>query len=411
MKLAALQHRYSSQLVVGAGFLTLALAYSGRATLGLSMPAIEAEMGWSRSFLSSAAGCTLVVMAVLAPVVGRIVDRRGPRVPLAAGLAAIAAGSFGVAASHDRVTFILAFSGLAAVGFGSTAVHVVSSAVAHSVRRALGFATGIATSGSTAGQFIIVPLVAGVLAVGGWRLSFAAIGVGCLLLVPAVWMVLPGSGRGDGGNGGLAAAIPPMFADLRDIVRKPPFHILLWSFFICGYTTTGVIETHLLPYASFCGFGPVPSATAYGILSAVNMAGMILSGWLADRVHRPLLLGSIYLVRGLSFFILIHVGADYTTLVAFAVLFGAVDYSTVPVTVSLVKTHVGSRVVGLAIGTIAAGHAVGAALGAFLGGYLFDVYAKYEWVWLSSLALAVFAGMLVFLLREQSAALPAEASA
>jgi MFS family permease len=184
-------------------------------------------------------------------------------------------------------------------------------------------------------------------------------------------------------------------------MRQPTFHLLFWSFFLCGYTTTGVIETHFLPYASFCGFGPVPSATAYGFLSIVNMMGMIFAGWLTDRMNRPLLLGCIYLIRGATFIVLMNVGADIETLFIFAALFGVVDYSTVPVTVSLAASHLGVRVMGLAMGLIAAGHNLGGAAGAFFGGYLFDLYARYDWVWISSILLAVLAGSMVFFIRER----------
>ncbi|MEM7284602.1 MAG: MFS transporter, partial [Pseudomonadota bacterium] len=189
--------------------------------------------------------------------------------------------------------------------------------------------------------------------------------------------------------------------DLAAILRLPAFQILFWSFLICGYTTSGVIETHFLPYAAFCGFGPVPSATAYGLLSAVNLAGMILAGWLTDRMNRPLLLGLIYLLRGGTFVILINVGASFETLIFFSVLFGLVDYSTIPVTASLIATHVGRGVMGLAFGLISAGHQVGAALGAYFGGILFDIYARYDWVWWSSVWLVVFAGFVVFLLKDK----------
>lgn len=179
------------------------------------------------------------------------------------------------------------------------------------------------------------------------------------------------------------------------------FGWLFWSFLLCGYTTAGVIETHFLPYASFCGFGPIPSAAAYGALSAVNMLGMIAAGWLTDRVNRAALLGSIYLARGSAFVILMNVGADFDMLMVFAVLFGAVDYATVPVTASLVASHLGLRVMGLSMGLISAGHAIGAASGAFMGGYLVDLTTRYDWIWLSSLALTVGAGLMAFMLRDR----------
>ena len=167
-----------------------------------------------------------------------------------------------------------------------------------------------------------------------------------------------------------------------------------------------MIETHLLPYAALCGFGPVPSAAAYGVLSLVNIAGMVLAGWLADRVNRPLLLAGIYIGRALAFLLLLHVGASYEALLLFAVAFGAVDYATVPVTASLAVSHLGLRVMGLAMGLISAGHAAGGAAGALLGGWLFDLTGNYDWLWRGSLLAAATAGGLVALIREERAVAP-----
>ena len=317
----------------------------------------------------------------------------------------IAFGAFAVALSGGKIVFILAYSGLTSLGFGMAAIHVVSTAVAQLFTRNKGLAMGIATSGATAGQFLIVPLIAGVLVLAGWRWSFAAIGIACMVLVPVLWRLLPSRRSLDPVSVRRDKAPRSVAADVRYVLRKPAFHILFWSFFLCGYTTTGVIETHFLPYADHHGFGPIPSATAYGVLSAVNMGGMILAGWLADRMNRPLLLGSIYLLRGLSFLLLINIGADYSTLILFAVFFGIVDYSTVPVTASLVESHIGLHVMGLTMGLISAGHSVGGALGALFGGYLFELYAQYDWVWWSSIGLAMLAGLMVFMLRDRPPAL------
>ena len=324
---------------------------------------------------------------------------------LVAGTALIAFGAFAVALSGSKIVFILAYSGLTSLGFGIAALHVVSTAVAQLFTRNKGLAMGIATSGATAGQFLIVPLIAGVLVFAGWRWSFAAIGIACMVLVPILWRLLPSRRSLDPVSVRRDKARRSMAADVRYVIRKPAFHILFWSFFLCGYTTTGVIETHFLPYADHHGFGPIPSATAYGVLSAVNMGGMIMAGWLADRMNRPLLLGSIYLLRGLSFLLLINIGADYSTLILFAVFFGIVDYSTVPVTASLVESHIGLHVMGLTMGLISAGHSVGGALGALFGGYLFERYAQYDWVWWSSIGLAMLAGLMVFMLRDRPPAL------
>lgn len=396
--------KYRTSLIIGLSFLALALTFSARATLGLVMPVLEVEMGWTRSFTSGAAAIALLVMALIAPFGGRLVDKQGARAILLIGLAALAAGCFLVAATANPLAFFLAFSGIAAVGFGLVATHVVSTAVEQELTHNKGLATGIATSGATGGQFVFVPLLALLISTYDWRMAFAALGFGTLVIMACVYRWFPRHSHSSPRDVGSATSQSSLWQDLSMILKLPTFQILFWSYFICGYTTSGVIETHFLPYASFCGFGPVPSATAYGLLSAINLIGMILAGWLTDRVNRPLLLGCIYLMRGLSFVILINVGASFETLIFFSILFGLVDYSTVPVTASLVATHIGKGVMGLAFGLISAGHQVGAALGAYFGGVLYDLYAQYYWVWWSSLWLAVFAGILVFLINDKPAA-------
>lgn len=88
-------------------------------------------------------------------------------------------------------------------------------------------------------------------------------------------------------------------------------------------------------------------------------------------------------------------------LVVFAALFGTVDYATVPVIASLIASHIGLRVMGLAMGLISAGHSLGAALGAWSGGYVFDLTMRYDWVWMISTGLAAGAGLMVFVLRDR----------
>jgi len=134
-------------------------------------------------------------------------------------------------------------------------------------------------------------------------------------------------------------------------------------------------------------------------------AGMITAGWLTDRVNRPVLLAVIYMLRALTFILLGSLpGTSIEMLFLFAVLFGAVDYATVPVTASLVASHVGIKMMGLAMGLISAGHALGAAMGAFLGGYIFTATENYELVWTGSVWLAVGAGLLVLFIKAQPTA-------
>lgn len=388
-------------LVITLGFLALAVVCTARAAVGLMMPVWETELAWSRSLTSGAIAVALIMMALLAPLGGRLVDRQGSRNVLAVGLLILAAGCLLLAVTDSRWVFLVGLSGLSGVGFGLVATHVVSTAVEQQLDRNQGLGMGIATSGSTAGQFLLLPLIAVTMTLLSWRWSYLALAIMSVVLAAAIFRFLPRGARVPASLVSSKSSGAGLRADLALVLRKPVFHILFWSYFVCGYTTSGVIEVHFIPYAGFCGFSPVASATAFGILSAASMVGMIGAGWLTDRMNRPLLLGSIYLLRALTFILLVYVGADYGALVGFSVLFGLVDYSTVPVTASLVASHIGLRVMGLAFGLISAGHQIGGALGAYMGGYLFDLYAQYAWVWWSSLALAVLAALMCYLVRER----------
>ena len=393
--------------VVALGFLTLALAFTVRGSLSLAMPAWQSEFGWSRSFISGIAASALVVIALIAPFAGTLVDRRGSRPLLVSGLAAIGIGVTLVAVARPGVTPWLlpfGFAAVGAIGFGMIAQHVVAAAIAQRFLHNRGLAVGIGTAGSTAGQLLLMPLLAYMMQRGDWRLAFLLLAACCFLLIPLAWRALAAPKAASMPRQAThrnAGAQTKVLTDIATLVRSPVFHALFWSFALCGFTTTGVIETHLMPYAALCGFSPVPSATAYGILSALNLVGMIFAGWLADRVHRPLLLATIYIARAGAFVVLMFVADNYALFIVFATMFGLFDYATAPVTASYLASRLGVRILGLSMGLLAAGHAMGAAVGAWAGGAIFDWSGDYQVLWIGSSLLAVAATLMVIPLGDQ----------
>jgi MFS family permease len=388
-------------IIVALCFLALAMAFSARSSISQIMEPLERDLGWNRSTTAGAASIALVVMAIASPIVGNLVDRFGPRLLLSAGLLAVGGGVLLAAGSHASWQFYLAYSVIAGIGFGTAATHVVSTIVSLTFTQRRGLAVGIATAGATAGQFIVLPILGRVLEYTDWRTSYLALGIAVLAVVPIVLVAIRPVRR-TAGSRREAVVIEPLTDRLAFLLRSPTFHLLFWSYFICGITTSGVIEIHLIPYAVFCGFSIPEGTDALAVLMAVNMGGMVLAGWLTDRMNRPLLLGGIYVLRALSFIVLMLVATpqDYALLVAFAAIFGVFDYSTVPVTASLAASHLGLKIMGLSMGLLSAGHALGAAVGSQMGGTLFDMFATYRWTWTVALVTALLAGVLCFVIRE-----------
>ena len=393
------QSRINPWIVVWLCFATLAIVMSARQSVSIMTDEWARTLHWSKTFIGSGQSVALIVIALFSPVAGNFADRLGARVLLTAGLLLVTLGLLLFAAFPAAGLYILGYGIIAGLGFSAASSHLVSTAIAKLFDANRGLATGIAGSGATAGQFVTVPLLTLALSSFSWRWSIIAAALACAVLAIVIWLALKPSAE-DRAREKEVIAREPLRDRLKFLLTSPTFHILYWSFFICGITTTGAIETHFLPYAAFCGFPPVPASGIYGLTMAINLGGMFLSGYLTDRVNRPLLLGTIYLVRALSFIVLMFVGTSYEMMMIFAIIYGIFDYSTVPPTASLVASHLGIKIMGLAMGLIFGGHALGGALGAFLGGYLFDLFARYTEMWWVAFGTAVLAGLMAYLLKE-----------
>ena len=120
----------------------------------------------------------------------------------------------------------------------------------------------------------------------------------------------------------------------------------------------------------------------------------------ADAAREAARRAAIYAGRALAYVALRFGASSRTELLLFAVLFGLVDYSVVPPTVSLVETHFGANVVGLGVGVLLLWHSLGASLGAWWGGASFDERGDYRAVLLTAVLLCCVAAVLVLTIPE-----------
>jgi predicted MFS family arabinose efflux permease len=278
---------------------------------------------------------------------------------------------------------------------------LVSTTVALYFTEDRGPATGIGFAGATGGQLAALPVLGLLVTSVGWRSTYVILGVVIAGLAAVAWHLVGDRARPSFAHETAPVAIPDgVGARLAMLGRSPTFLLLLGGFAICGFTTAGVIEVHLLPYAAVCGFAPLEGAAAYGVHGGFNLVGVIVFGFLADRMHRPRLLAAIYFARGLLFVLLIHVAGSLPLLFAFAAMFGFLNFATLPLIASIVASRIGVRIMGLSMGLIFAGHWAGAAVGAYFGGVIYEMSARYDWVWTISVLLAFLAALLSIMIRE-----------
>jgi MFS family permease len=389
----------SGWLLVFALFIMLSVVVAARNSIGLLMPIWNQEFQWSYGFVSAAGSVMLLTMACIAPLAGHFIDHHGYKNVFAAGMTVIAVAFLFCSWMTEGWQLICFYSLLAGVGFAVISPSLVAATVAQFFEKQVGLATSMATSGSTGGQVALMPLLGLLIMSTSWRSGLTVVSL--LILATMILLLVLLKGRS------FSQARSTNFVrqkSLREILillsYQKTFWLLSGGFFICGFTTVGIIKIHFIPYAVFCGFPVVQSSLAYGVLSGFSLLGMILYGYWSDRFNRPMLLASIYFLRALTFVLLMHISDSVFTLFFFAVAFGLFDYATFPILASLVSTHIGRHIMGVTMGIIFSSHSVGGALGSFLGGYLFELFAKYDWVWVLGSCLAVLAGILSLCISE-----------
>ena len=146
------------------------------------------------------------------------------------------------------------------------------------------------------------------------------------------------------------------------------FWILFATFFICGASTNGLVQVHLIPMCLDFGIPQVQAASLLAAMGIFDFFGTIVSGWLSDRYDNRYLLFWYYGLRGLSLLFLPFTDFSFYGLSLFAMFYGLDWIATVPPTVRLTAQRFGPERANLVFGWIFAGHQLGAATAAFGAG-------------------------------------------
>lgn len=400
---AALGRRYYyGWFVVGVTVLTSLLIFGIRSAPTVLIKPLEADFGWSRTEISSAIAIGLICTGFAAPFGGALMDRFGPSRIALVCLVVTGGSVLAAAAMHHLWQMTLFWGVLNGIGTGMASILGATVANRWFVERR-GLVQGILGAGTSAGQLVFIPLLSWLVITVGWREGTTILAICAFaMIVPVIAFMRDAPGDVGLLPYGLSVAPPAssiehpsMLTVLRRASRSPVFWLLAGSFFVCGATSTGLIGTHFVPHAVDHGFREVTAATALAIMGAMNFVGVILSGWLSDRIDPRKLLACYYTFRGVSLFLLPMVtGLGLPGLTIFAIVFGLDYIATVPPTVALCADLFGRRNVGLIYGWVFCAHQLGAAGAAYLGGYAHDVLGDYTLAFIAAGTLAVLGALM-----------------
>jgi MFS family permease len=293
---------YYGWLIVGMAFVTMAIGVTARTAFSLLMPPLINEFGWDRGLTAGAFSFGFLVSAVLSPIVGRVMDARGPRIVIMTGVLLTTAGLF-LAPYIERPWHLYATLGVLVGGGANLMTYTVHSQFLPNwfVRRR-GLAISIAFSGAGVGAIVMLPWLQSIILTDGWRASCWAIG-SLVLLGVAPLNLLVRKRPEDIGLLPDGDALLPSAADKRQAsnIVDPAWVAVEWTLaraartarfwwivvaYFCGLVAWYAVQVHQTKYLTEIGFTPLIAAWALGAVSVVGIPGQIILGGLSDRIGR-----------------------------------------------------------------------------------------------------------------------------
>lgn len=399
-------------VMVAVTFFTALVSSASVGAPGVFILPLEKEFGWSTTQISSALSIRLLLFGLMAPFAAALMVRFGLRNVVMSALTIITVGLLASLAMTQAWHQIALWGFVVGFGTGMTAMVLGATVATRWFVAHRGLVVGILAASVATGQLIFLPVMAYLTEAFGWR---AAMGTMCVMLaIAAVAVLLFMNDRpsdlglrpvGDDGTAPVPAAPPATsivsaaFSALRDASKTRVFWILFGTFFVCGASTNGLVQTHFIPMCADFGISTTMSASLLAAMGIFDFVGTIASGWLSDRYNNRWLLFWYYGLRGLSLVFLPFTDFSFYGLSLFAVFYGLDWIATVPPTIKLTAKHFGPERAAMVFGWIFVGHQLGSATAAFGAGLTRTLYESYLPAFFVAGILCLIAAAVMMLLR------------
>jgi len=392
---------YGWWIVVACFFISLyvgGVVFYGFTTL---IEPLADDFGWSYTQISFAASLRGMEMGILAPLVGILVDRWGPRRLLFGGLIITSLGLMLLSRTTSLGMFYGAFV-LIAIGMSTCSSTVLMTAVANWFRRKIGIATGIMICGYGFSG-LLIPVIVKLIDMYEWRMTLALLTIGLLAVCLPLSLLVRHKPEQygyqlDGEMSNIAisnslntAQIIEVDVGAKQAVKSRTFwHITLAL--MCQFIILSAVITHVMPYLSSIGFTRAISSLVAAGIPVASIGGRLGLGWLGDKVDKRRVAAGAFAMMsvGLLCFGFISAG-DTWLLVPFLILFGIGYGGNNTLRASLIREFFGRSKFGTIHGFAIAVMALGTIAGPPLAGWVFDNWGSYQPIWFVFAGLAVVA--------------------
>jgi len=377
-------------VVVAVIFVALVVTAGLRSTMSVLLVPLEQAFGWSRELTSATAALGIFLYGLMGPFAAALNERFGIRRTTVVAVILMACSTAASTLMSAPWQLVVTWGVLSGIGSGCVTFVLGATIVNRWFVANRGLMMGLLTASAASGTLVFLPGLAALTASAGWQAAVWAVAAAMLALLPLVWWLLPEHPRDVGlvPYGAAADAPPPQparrtgllahaFGTLLRAARTRTFWYLFATFYVCGFTTNGLVGTHLIALCNDQGIAEVHAAGLLALMGIFDLVGTTASGWLTDRYDPRKLLFVYYSLRGLSLIYLPYSDFSFYSLSIFAIFYGLDWIATVPPTVRLTTDAFGERDAPVIFGWILAGHQIGAASAAFFAGAMRTAQGDY----------------------------------
>ena len=399
-------------IVVAVAFVTMLTTAGAMGLPGALIGALHSDFGWDVGEISSALALRLALFGLMGPFAAALIERYGVRNIVLTAVLLLVVGLLSALVMTKLWQLIVMWGVVVGVGTGLTAVVLGAIVSNRWFTRHRGLVLGMLTASNATGQLVFLPVAAWLVTHVGWRAALIP-SIGGLVLAAALVVLFMRDRPADVGllplGDTVAPAAPPparqpaianAIGSFMEGSRSSTFWILAATFFVCGLSTNGLIQTHFISLCSDFGMPELEAASTLAMMGAFDFVGTILSGWLSDRYDNRWLLFWYYGLRGLSLLYLPSSTFSLYGLSLFALFYGLDWIATVPPTVKLAATTFGREKAGLMFGWIFAAHQIGAATAALGAGFARSALATYLPAFYVAGAMCLVAALLALAIRR-----------
>ena len=402
-------------VIVAVAFVTMGVGVNARTAFSLLFPPILDEFGWERGVTAGAFSFGFLVSAVLSPSLGRLMDRRGPRVVIELGVGLMAAGLL-LAPLVRQPWHLYATLGVL-VGGGSVCLGYTGHALflPNWFVRRRGLAISVAYSGVGVGSIILLPWLQDLIGRAGWRASCWALGILILALLAPLNLLLrrrpedlglepdgddapPGSPAANRTANVVDLAWAAVDWTLGRAMRTTRFWWIMVGYF-CGLFAWYAVQVHQTKYLVEIGFSPTDAAWALGVVSLAGIPGQIALGHLSDRIGREWVwtVGSLGFALCYLALLLLRHAPTPTLLYLMVVSQGMLGYGLTSVVGAIPAEIFQGRHYGTIFGTLMLASIVGGAAGPWVTGALYDATGSYTLAFSLAIGSSVLSAVAIWL--------------